>query len=157
LFHEALNLDRCEGTFAAGQFDAVGKDNQGRYGIYFETLRQCGQAFGVHLGNDKPFGVAARNTLYLGGHRLTRAAPIGPEIHQHGQVGAANQRFEGDLLIDLDGSIQPGQIHLTFAAASGIAQMGKGYPVLLAALRADFDHSFIIKMRRIHSLTLRPG
>ena len=93
---------------------------------------------GVHLQHQGPAGHFARELLHIGGGHLTRPAPGGPKIHQHGNLGCADNLIEC-ACVHIKGLAHGLEGRLAFATASRVGQVICRDAVLGAAGGADGD------------------
>jgi len=81
-----INLSLIHGATLTSMLAAVAKQNQRGKAANPKLLRRAWVLLGIQFGKPHLTLPAFRRQCKLRRHRLTRAAPAGPKIHQHRQV-----------------------------------------------------------------------
>ena len=91
---EGFDLVGWHSARGPARLTPAGKDCQGRYRADGEARREVGHGFSVHLRDEQAPCIFSGHQLNLGSDHPARAAPVGPEVHQHREARSADERIE---------------------------------------------------------------
>ena len=78
----------------AGHFHAALEQDQGRQSLHLLGIAGGGVGIGLELANLEALAVLTGGPVHQGGHQAARAAPGGPDIHQHRTRGVEHFGLE---------------------------------------------------------------
>ena len=112
-----LNSARRHRAGLPRNLPAVSKQHEQRNRGDGETSRARGQSLRVDLRHEPAAGSQRRDFRDFRSDHLARPAPRRPEIHEHGQRCAADERLEDRIALQLDRFRGPRQFTTAFCAA----------------------------------------
>ena len=126
---------------------ALERDQRGDGGDA-KAARQPGVGVGVHLGHQRAAGALARHLVQRGRHHLARPAPVGVEVHQHGDGRIRHHAVELRVR-QPHGPVQRDRLAAR-AALGPVRRAGQVHAVQAPAVGAR--HRRLLLRRRLHQL-----